>query len=100
MMEGSLRTFDEETRDLVLTKIRSLLKKIEEEGFKVDYTQIVSCKNDNSQKEADHVLRVAADTFGKEKSSKGTLPFRASEDFGNYTQLRPGAFFFLCHKNK
>ena len=46
------------------------------------------------------MLRVAADAFGKEKSSKGTLPFRASEDFGNYTQLRPGAFFFLCHRNK
>ena len=30
----------------------------------------------------------------------GTLPFRASEDFGIYTQHRPGAFFFFCTKKK
>jgi metal-dependent amidase/aminoacylase/carboxypeptidase family protein len=28
----------------------------------------------------------------------GELPFRASEDFGVYTQHRPGAFFFFCTK--
>jgi metal-dependent amidase/aminoacylase/carboxypeptidase family protein len=51
--------------------------------------------NCNSKEQAEHVLRVAAEHFGKDKVGHGKLPFRASEDFAFYTQHTPGAFFFL-----
>lgn len=36
--------------------------------------------------------------LGEDKVKAGTLPFRASEDFGCYTEKCPGAFFFFCVK--
>ena len=33
--------------------------------------------------------------FGKDKVGHGKLPFKASEDFAFFTQVKPGAFFFL-----
>jgi len=50
--------------------------------------------------EAEHVVRVAKAFLGENRAGPGELPFRASEDFGFYTQAKPGAFFFLCTKNK
>ena len=44
------------------------------------------------------MLRIAKGYLGEEKVGQGTLPFRASEDFGYYTQVKPGAFFFWCTK--
>ena len=58
----------------------------------------MSCRNDNTKEEAEHVLRVAKKYLGEDRAGVGELPFRASEDFGFYTQLRPGAFFFFCTK--
>lgn len=46
------------------------------------------------------MLRVAKEYLGEEKVSQGTLPFRASEDFGYYTQVKAGAFFFWCTKKE
>ena len=43
---------------------------------------------------------MAREYLGPEKVSSGTLPFRASEDFGFYTQARPGAFFFWCTRKQ
>lgn len=64
----------------------------------MEYDEIISCRNENSKKEAENVLRVGSALFGPEKVGLGTLPFRASEDFGCYTQVCPGAFFFFCTK--
>lgn len=52
----------------------------------------------NTKAEAEHVLRVARDYIGAERVGSGTLPFRASEDFGFFTMERPGAYFFFCTK--
>jgi metal-dependent amidase/aminoacylase/carboxypeptidase family protein len=54
----------------------------------------------NTKKEAENVLRVAREHLGEDKVGQGTLPFRASEDFGYYTMVKPGAFFFFCTKRE
>ena len=97
-IEGTLRTFDEETKSLILGKIKELLQAIESEGYKVDFESSGGTMTSNSKKEADNVIRVAKAFIGEENVGSGSLPFRASEDFGVYTENCPGAFFFFCTK--
>ena len=40
-------------------------------------------------------MRVGKKLFGEENVGVGKLPFRASEDFAYFTQVKPGAFFFF-----
>ena len=54
----------------------------------------------NTEKEADNVKRVALKYFGPENVVDGILPIYASEDFAYYTEIIPGAFFFLSSKKK
>jgi hippurate hydrolase len=77
-----------------------MLNKIKEDGFGTTLDIHTSCLTSNTPQEAEHVLRVAREYLGPEKVSSGTLPFRASEDFGFYTQARPGAFFFWCTRKQ
>ena len=81
-----------------MSKIKELLQLIESEGFKVEYQSFGCTMTANSKKEADNVIRVAKAFIGEENVGSGTLPFRASEDFGVYTENCPGAFFFFCTK--
>ncbi len=41
------------------------------------------------------MLKVGEKVFGKDKVGKGDIPIKASEDFAYYTQVKPGAYFFL-----
>ncbi len=54
----------------------------------------------NTEKEADNVRRVAINYFGLENVVDGILPIYASEDFAYFTEIVPGAFFFLSSKKR
>lgn len=49
----------------------------------------------NTAKETEHVMRVGRKVLGENMVGAGPLPVMASEDFGEYTKIKPGAFFFL-----
>jgi metal-dependent amidase/aminoacylase/carboxypeptidase family protein len=49
----------------------------------------------NSELEAEHILRLGKKFFGADNACQGIAPVYASEDFGEYTLVKPGAFFFL-----
>ena len=83
---------------MIISKIKGLLQVIESEGFKVEYESFGCTMTANSKKEADNVIRVAKAFIGEENVEPGTLTFRASDDFGIYTENCPGAFFFFCTK--
>ena len=97
-IEGTLRSFDQEIEPLVLGKMRELLDEIRLEGFTCHLHAASHPMTSNTKAEAEHVLRVAREYLGAERVGSGTLPFRASEDFGFFTQERPGAYFFFCTK--
>jgi hippurate hydrolase len=49
----------------------------------------------NHAKEADNVLRVARKLQGEAMAGALGLPVKASEDFGRYLDVVPGAFVFI-----
>lgn len=97
-IEGTLRSFDQEIEPTVLGKLRELLEEVKSDGFSYDLHTSSHPMTANTKAEAEHVLRVARDYLGPERVGSGTLPFRASEDFGFFTMERPGAYFFFCTK--
>lgn len=70
---------------------------MENEGFRTEFHATEpGLPIINTPAEANHVLRVAEQFYGKENAGRGPLPFKASEDFGYFCKDRPGAFFFLA----
>ena len=45
-------------------------------------------------------MRVGRKVLGENMVGAGPLPVMASEDFGEYTKIKPGAFFFLTTQQK
>lgn len=96
-MEGTLRTYNEETRQLVKSKIRKICEGIAS-GFdcQVDvdlsdmYPPVI-----NHESQTNHVIEVAKTWFGDSHFSQDNLPSSAAEDFSYYLQERPGCFFTL-----
>ena len=99
-IEGTMRTFDQEIYEAIMGKIESLLEEIRQDGFKCELEKMGYCMTANTEAEAGHVIRVAKEHLGEDKVSDKYLPFRASEDFGEYTLVKPGAFFFFCTKKE
>ena len=59
-----MRTFENETRDLILDKIKTSLEEIEKKGYKVEKFISTACENVNSKKEAEHVIRIGKELLG------------------------------------
>jgi len=47
---------------------------------------MISVMTSNSKAESDNIIRVGKQVLGEDKVGSGSLPFRASEDFGFYTK--------------
>lgn len=46
-------------------------------------------------------MRIGKKVFGNDNADGKDLPSKASEDFGYFTDIKPGAYFFLTsHKGK
>ncbi len=50
---------------------------------------------ENHKSQSDNVLRLAKELYGEKLVGNIGLPTKASEDFGEYTKIVPGAFFFV-----
>jgi metal-dependent amidase/aminoacylase/carboxypeptidase family protein len=83
----------------VHNELKRLSEKAVTDGFTCNLDFDTKCLTANTEAEAGHVERVAKKYLPEPNVfTNGTLPFRASEDFGEYTKVKPGAFFFFCTK--
>lgn len=97
IMEGTIRSFDEETRVKVCERIRKI---------STDIASAMECEAEvvltslypavvNPAVETQHVERLAKKWFGPAHFSVDDLPLCASEDFSYFLHEKPGCFFAL-----
>ncbi len=94
---GTVRTFSNDTKELIKAKMEELLKGITEGSggsysfnFNYGYPAVI-----NSEKEALNVLNASRELFGEEATIELDRPSMAGEDFAFYQEYFPGAFFFV-----
>ena len=96
-LQGTVRTYNLATRDLIKEKIK-LIAHSTAEAFgceaEVDLEELYP-PTVNHAKEADHIKRLAIQWFGEDHFSTDELPLTPSEDFSYFLEKRPGAFFML-----
>ncbi len=96
-MQGTIRSYDPETRDLMKQKITDIVK---------HYTEAMGCSYDlsifdyydpviNHPAETKHVIATAKKHLGEKYFSQEDLPLSAGEDFCYFLQEKPGCFFVL-----
>lgn len=100
-LTGTVRTLDEQARDVIEHSIRQMTKSICEAAgatAKITYTRgyPVLC---NHPCETAGVKQLAQDLVGKEYVQR-LSPVMESEDFSSYLQQIPGCFFFVGGGNK
>ena len=100
-LEGTVRTYDEEIRDLVEEEIRSIVKGITD-GFhadhKIDYLRGYPALY-NHEKETEIVRGLFSEIFS-EKDVVELKPSMGAEDFAYYLLERPGTFFSVGSQNE
>ena len=96
-MTGSIRSYDEDTRELVISRIEKICNDVAtamectaELDIERQYPAVI-----NHPTETQHVKRLATKWFGPQHFSSDDLPITASEDFSYFLQKKPGCFFAL-----
>lgn len=96
-LSGTVRTFSEETKNLIEKRLHSLLKGITEASggsytleYRRGYPAVI-----NSEQEAQKVLESTKELFGSDAAIELDRPSMAGEDFAFYQEHFPGAFFFV-----
>lgn len=99
ILKGTVRTFSEETRDLIEEKIGKIAKSTGEvAGATIDYTYTRGYPAvRNHPEEVERVEKIATDLFGAEKVSH-MRPQMGMEDFAYYLKEVPGTFFWVGGK--
>lgn len=99
-LKGTVRTFDEEVRDLLEVELEHVLKASctlmdasYEYVYKRGYPAVI-----NHEEETDFLIEVAADVTGVEEV-RICDPMMGGEDFAYYLQHVKGAFFFTGARN-
>jgi hippurate hydrolase len=94
---GTVRTLDREVRDLVISRIKSLVKGIAKGygaevdiGIKEGYPVTV-----NHQKQTDFAAGVAQEIVGDSRVETDRMPTMGGEDFSYMLLERPGAFIWI-----
>lgn len=95
--EGTFRSFEE---DFTQEFIKDFSQKIDEICQKYSCTSEKKIESIfpallNTEKETEHIIRLAKEYFGAEHISNEILPSYASEDFSYYLKNKPGCYFFL-----
>lgn len=91
--EGTVRTFDNESRDVIEERLEKYLKAICEmygATYEYEYTRMTEPVN-NEENTALLVQQVTKEAFG-EDSYLSQIPTMGGEDFGFYMENTPGAF--------
>lgn len=100
-LEGTVRTFDENTRQLVKDEIHSIVKGITESfhaNYKIDYLYGYPALY-NHPKETELVRSLFSEVFTKEAILE-LEPSMGAEDFSYYLQEKPGTFFSIGSQNE
>jgi len=94
---GTVRTFSEDTAELIKNRLESILKGITQANqatytyaFNKGYPAVL-----NSKAEADAVINTSKELLGEASIQMLDRPIMAGEDFAFYQKEFPGAFFFL-----
>ena len=96
-MQGSIRSYDAETQEKVISRIEKICKDIAsamECKAEVEITRLYPAVV-NPAIETEHVKRLGAKWFGPQHVTDEDLPITASEDFSYFLHERPGCFFSL-----
>lgn len=96
-MLGTVRTFSQETADIIKNKIEAIVKGVTESAgaaysFDFDYGYPAVINTDWS---TEVVMETAKELFGNDSVVVREDPIMAGEDFAFYQQHFPGTFFFL-----
>ncbi len=96
-MLGTVRTFSQETADMIKNRIEQIVKSVTEAAggryeFNFDYGYPAVS---NTGWATDIVINTAGDLIGSENVVMLDEPIMAGEDFAFYQQYFPGVFFFL-----
>lgn len=101
LLKGTIRTFDEDTRQMIINKVKSVSQSIAEAyGATIDINLkygYPAVKND--EKEAKRILLLAKEAVGEQLVNVAE-PIMIAEDFSYYLQQKPGCFFFVGAGNK
>ena len=99
VLSGTVRTFDEDTRQQIKAEIDKVLYGIcamTEATYRYTYTEGYPALV-NHEHEATHILQVAA-LIDEVTNVSVCEPYMSGEDFAYYTQHIPGAYFFTGAK--
>ena len=100
-LEGTVRTFDDDVRELVKEEIYSIVEGITKgfhAGYKIDYLHGYPALY-NHPKETELVRNLFSEVFS-EDAVIDLEPSMGAEDFAYYLQERPGTFFSVGAQNK
>ncbi len=94
---GTVRTFSNETKEMIKAKMEDILKGITQGSggdysfhFNYGYPAVI-----NSEREALNILNTSRSLLGEENTIELERPSMAGEDFAFYQEHFPGAFFFV-----
>ena len=96
-LAGTVRTFDDDLRELTRTRIRELaagIAKAFNATIDVEIRDIFSVLRNNEEQTA-AVADIAAELFGPENVKTGAPPKMGSEDFADMLHAVPGAYVWL-----
>jgi amidohydrolase len=96
-MIGTVRTFAQETADMIKDRIEKIVKGVTEGSggsYTYDFDYGYPSVN-NTDWATDNIIDAGGDLLGEENVVLLDKPIMAGEDFAFYQQHFPGAFFFL-----
>ncbi|RKQ27983.1 M20 metallopeptidase family protein [Oceanobacillus halophilus] len=99
-IEGTVRTFDEDVRDLVENEIHSIVKGIisaNNAGYEMDFLRGYPSLF-NHQEETATVTRIFKETFNEEEVV-ALEPTMGAEDFAYFLKEKPGTYFRVGSRN-
>ena len=96
-LEGTCRTFDEDVRDTIENRMRTLVEQISaaygctgELDFQRGHEPLI-----NDKEMTDYMLSTYRELYGNEAGITLDAPAMTGEDFARYLLIRPGAFGWL-----
>lgn len=96
-LNGTIRTFDQQSKDIILKRIEELSKGIAAAhgcAAEVEYSFSAEAVI-NTEDGVTMAAEAAADIIGAEHFDKEGKPYMIGEDFGAYLQQKPGAFILI-----
>ena len=95
-LEGTVRSFDKEVRELIVSEMERRSNALKEEGYKVRFDWLPGCPATNNDEKLSELVAVTAKENGFTVVPQ--KPEMGGEDFSCYQELVPGAFSMLVQE--